>query len=126
MQPLQHSYTNDTRGDGRIVVKRYEGPDAAVRRSRERATLARLQGRLTVPVVLGGAGSDELRMPFVERVHGQELISCCTLMPPSARRPSRGEAGKPWLRAEPSVAGQVVNGARDCRCRVVGIGRPRS
>jgi aminoglycoside phosphotransferase len=74
MQPLRHSYTNDTRGDGRIVVKRYEGPDAAVRRSRERATLSRLQGRLTVPAVLGDARSDELRMAFVDGVHGQELI----------------------------------------------------
>jgi aminoglycoside phosphotransferase (APT) family kinase protein len=74
MQPLQHSYTNDTRGDGRMVVKRYEGPDAAVRRSRERTTLARLQGRLPVPAVLGGAESDELRMAFVDGVHGQELI----------------------------------------------------
>ena len=74
MQPLQHGYTNDTCGDGRVVVKRYEGPDAAVRRSRERATLGRLQGRLTVPVVLGGTDSDELRMAFVDGVHGQDLI----------------------------------------------------
>src|SRR6266540_3608671 len=59
MQPLRHSYTNDTRGDGRVVVKRYEGPDAPVRRSRERAMLARLQGLLPVPALLGGAESGE-------------------------------------------------------------------
>jgi len=74
MQPLRHGYTNDIRGDGRVVVKRYEGPDAAVRRCRERTTLATLQGRLAVPALLGGAGSDELRLAFVAGVHGQELI----------------------------------------------------
>jgi aminoglycoside phosphotransferase (APT) family kinase protein len=74
MRPLPHGYTNDTRGDGRMVVKRYEGPDAAARRSRERATLARLQGRLAVPATLDDAESDELRMAFVDGVPGQDLI----------------------------------------------------
>jgi aminoglycoside phosphotransferase (APT) family kinase protein len=74
MHPLRHSYTNDTRGDGCVVVKRYEGPDAPVRRSRERAMLARLQGLLPVPALLGGAEKGELRMAFVDGVHGQELI----------------------------------------------------
>jgi hypothetical protein len=32
MQPLRHGYTNDTRGDGTVVVKRYAGPgDAGAR-----------------------------------------------------------------------------------------------
>jgi aminoglycoside phosphotransferase (APT) family kinase protein len=74
MQPLRHSYTNDTRGDGRVVIKRYEGPDAVVRCSRERVMLSRLHGLLPVPALLGDAESGELRMAFVDGVHAQELI----------------------------------------------------
>lgn len=74
MQPLRHGYTNDTRGDGRVVVKRYTGPHAPARRSRERAMLTGLQGLLPVPALLDGAEGDKLRMAFVDGVHGQELI----------------------------------------------------
>src|SRR5690349_20560536 len=74
MRALPHGYTNDTRGDGHMVVKRYKGPDAAVRRSRERATLARLRGRLAVPATLGDAEGDELWMVFVDGIQGQDLI----------------------------------------------------
>lgn len=74
MQPLRHSYTNDTRGDGHVVVKRYEGPDAVARRDRERLMLARLGGLLPVPALVDVDASDELRMKFVEGVHSQDLI----------------------------------------------------
>ncbi|GIH16902.1 phosphotransferase family protein [Rugosimonospora africana] len=74
MQPLRHSYTNDTRSDGRVVVKRYEGPDAVARRDRERLMLATLSGLLPVPTLMDAEVGGELRMGFVEGVHGQEMI----------------------------------------------------
>lgn len=74
MQPLRHGYTNETRGDGRVVVKRYAGPGARARRDRERLMLATLPGLLPVPVLLAGELAGELRMRFVAGVHGQDLI----------------------------------------------------
>lgn len=74
MQPLRHGYTNDTRGDGRVVVKRYAGPDALARQDRERLVLGRLPGLVPVPALLDGAADGELRMAFVAGVQGQELI----------------------------------------------------
>jgi aminoglycoside phosphotransferase (APT) family kinase protein len=74
MQPLRHGYTNDTRGDGRVVMKRYEGPDRSARHARERMVLARLQGLLPVPALLHSGEDGELRMQFAVGVHGQELI----------------------------------------------------
>lgn len=73
MQPLPHGYTNDTQGDGAVVVKQYQGPDAAERRLREYAILERLRGRLPVPPLLGEHDGG-LRMGFVSGVQGQELI----------------------------------------------------
>src|SRR6266508_286312 len=73
MRPLPHSYTNDTRGDGAVVVKRYDGPQAATRRARERLMLHRLRHRLPVPRLLGDVDGG-LRTAFVAGVHGQELI----------------------------------------------------
>jgi aminoglycoside phosphotransferase len=74
VQPLRHSYTNDTRGNGTVVVKRYEGPDPVQRCRREQAMLDRLRGRVPVAPLLGGADA-VLRMGFVGGVHGQELIA---------------------------------------------------
>lgn len=74
VQELPHGYTNDTRGDGAVVVKRFQGPDAADRRHREHAILGRLHGRLPVPPLLDGSRDDELRMGFVRGSHGQRLI----------------------------------------------------
>ena len=71
--PLPHGYTNDTRSDGSVVVKRYQGPDWAVRRRREQTILERLRGRLPVPALLGG-DETSLCTGFVAGVHGQELI----------------------------------------------------
>jgi aminoglycoside phosphotransferase len=74
VEPLRHSYTNDTRGDGVVVVKRYQGPDAARRRRRERAVLRALAGRLPVPPLLDGADPGATRMGFLPGVPGQELV----------------------------------------------------
>lgn len=74
VQPMRHSYTNDIRGDGSVVVKRYEGPDSATRRQREHTVLAGLHGRLPVPPLLAGGDDDAVRMGFVLGAHGQELI----------------------------------------------------
>ncbi|WP_419998427.1 phosphotransferase [Streptomyces boninensis] len=77
MQPLPHGYTNRTRGDGRTVTKTYAGPDATLRRHRERDALRRLTGRLPVPPVLGEDESEAdgtLTLGFLPGTHGQELI----------------------------------------------------
>ena len=73
MQPLRHSYTNRTLGDGATVVKRYRGPGALTRSRRERAVLGALAGRLPVPAVLD-ARDGCLTMAFLPGVHGQELL----------------------------------------------------
>ncbi|NEE00021.1 phosphotransferase family protein [Phytoactinopolyspora halotolerans] len=74
-ESLPHGYTNHTRGDGDVVVKRYEGPDAADRARRERTALRALRCRLPVPDVLNSDGDEgELRMRHVAGIHGQELI----------------------------------------------------
>lgn len=80
MQPSPHGYTNDTTGDGVVVVKRYTGPDSEARRELERGVLTRLQGLLPVPPVLnrresGSAPDDlELTLRFVHGAHGQDLL----------------------------------------------------
>jgi hypothetical protein len=71
MEPLSHGYTNDTTGNGVVVVKRYAGPDAEVRRELERAVLGRLQGVLPVPPVRDGV---EVTLGFVNGAHGQDLV----------------------------------------------------
>jgi Phosphotransferase enzyme family len=93
---MRHGYTNDTRGDDAVVIKRHVGPGAAARRDRERSMLQRLQGVLPVPTIidsaldlpphlaprlaphraLDGASDDgrSLRMSHLDGVHGQELI----------------------------------------------------
>jgi aminoglycoside phosphotransferase len=73
MRRLRHGYTNHTVGDGRTVVKRYEGPDAAVRLDRERRLLTRLRGLVPVPPVLAAAG-DALELGFMPGTPGQELM----------------------------------------------------
>jgi aminoglycoside phosphotransferase len=73
MQPLRHGYTNDTRGDGAVVVKRFTGPDAPARWATERDMLELLAGRLPVPTLLA-APTGELHLGFVAGAHGQDLI----------------------------------------------------
>ena len=73
MRPLKHGYTNHTVGDGTVVEKTYEGPDAEIRLRREHALLTRLQGRLPVPPVRE-ATATTLSLGFVAGVPGQELL----------------------------------------------------
>jgi aminoglycoside phosphotransferase len=73
MRPLRHGYTNDTRGDGSVVVKRFTGPDAPVRWATERDMLELLAGRLPVPALLR-APTGELHLAHLTGTHGQELI----------------------------------------------------
>ena len=73
MQPLRHGYTNDTRGDGSVVIKRFTGPDAPARWATERDMLALLAGRLPVPALLA-APTGELHLAHLPGTQGQELI----------------------------------------------------
>ncbi len=73
MQPLPHSYTNRTLGDGATVVKCYQGAGALTRLRNEHAVLDALQGRVPVPPVLGSGGGC-LTMTFMSGRHGQELL----------------------------------------------------
>ncbi|WP_406165688.1 phosphotransferase [Streptomyces canus] len=73
MRPLKHGYTNRTVGDGSVVEKTYEGPDAGIRRAREYALLTRLQGKLPVPPVRG-VDDGVLTLGFVAGAPGQELV----------------------------------------------------
>lgn len=93
MQPLRHGYTNDTRGDGTVVVKRFAGPDAPVRWATERDMLELLAGRLPVPALLA-APTGELHLAHLPGVHGQELIDA-------------GQAG-PVLRSCGAMLGRLV------------------
>ncbi|MGW3572283.1 phosphotransferase family protein [Streptomyces sp. NPDC000941] len=73
MRPLKHGYTNRTLGDGAVVQKTYEGPDAELRLDRERTLLARLRGRLPVPPV-HAADAGTLTLGFMTGAPGQELL----------------------------------------------------
>ncbi|MER6142657.1 phosphotransferase [Streptomyces sparsogenes] len=74
MRRLKHGYTNRTVGDGAVVRKTYEGPDAELRLARERGLLTRLQGLLPVPPVRA-ADADALTLGFVTGVPGQEFLA---------------------------------------------------
>jgi hypothetical protein len=73
MRPLKHGYTNHTVGDGSVVEKTYEGPDAGLRCAREHTLLTRLRGNLPVPPV-HGLDSRILTLGFVTGTPGQELM----------------------------------------------------
>ncbi|MFC1400934.1 MULTISPECIES: phosphotransferase family protein [Streptacidiphilus] len=73
MRPLKHGYTNHTVGDGSVVEKTYEGPDAELRRAREHTLLTRLQATLPVPPV-HGLDKGTLTLGFVTGTPGQELM----------------------------------------------------
>jgi len=74
VEQLRHGYTNDTRGDGQIVIKRYRGQDAPVRRATERRALGALAGILPVPALMPTGDPETLGMAHVHGVQGQELI----------------------------------------------------
>ncbi|MEV6847173.1 hypothetical protein [Actinoplanes sp. NPDC051411] len=48
MERMRHGYSHDTRGDGVTVVKRYAGPEAAVRARTERAAVELWRERLEI------------------------------------------------------------------------------
>lgn len=73
VHPLRHGYTNHTSGDGTVVVKTYQGPDASARFAREREMLHRMRGRMPVPEIYA-ALPGELTMKFLPGAHGQDLI----------------------------------------------------
>ncbi|MFG6196435.1 phosphotransferase [Nonomuraea sp. JJY05] len=70
---MKHGYTNSTVGDGALVVKCYQGPEAAFRLGTESRYLRRLRGRLPVPRV-HQVTSTSLTTRFVSGAHGQDLI----------------------------------------------------
>ncbi|WP_018347594.1 phosphotransferase family protein [Longispora albida] len=98
MRRLAHGYTNDTSGDGRIVVKRYAGPDAQDRAATERLWLGRMRGLLPVPPVLDGDDSSST-LGFVEGVHGQELLDQrpAEILDACGRMLARLQAAEPGL-----------------------------
>ena len=49
---MRHGYTNATFSNGRMVVKRYRGPDAAVRQHSEVTALTALADLVPVPPLL--------------------------------------------------------------------------
>jgi Phosphotransferase enzyme family len=84
---MPHGYTNATTGDGTVVVKRYLGPDAAVRSKVERGVLGRLRGLLPVPDLQddplqddplqddpGAPDRTKVTLGFVHGSHGQDLL----------------------------------------------------
>jgi aminoglycoside phosphotransferase len=73
MRPLKHGYTNRTVGNGSVVEKTYEGPDADLRLRRERTLLTQLQDLIPVPPV-HAATAATLTLGFVAGVPGQELM----------------------------------------------------
>ena len=70
---MPHGYTNATSTDGRRVVKRYLGPDAAERQSAETLALTRLAGRLPVPVLLDQTDG-RIEVGWIAGVPGQERL----------------------------------------------------
>jgi hypothetical protein len=77
MRPLPHGYTNETLGDAATVVKRYAGPDAAMRAAGEYAALVALHGRIPVPPVLGHGDHDHPRIRAGEARPGPDRRESC-------------------------------------------------
>lgn len=74
MKSLPRGHTNRTTLEGEVIVKVYQGPDARLRRDRERAALTAVRGSLPVPAPLP-SGPDELRTALVPGTHAQDLIA---------------------------------------------------
>jgi len=70
---MPHGYTNATATDGRRVIKRYLGPDAAERQGAETLALTRLVGRLPVPALLDQS-EGQIEVDWIAGVPGQERL----------------------------------------------------
>jgi aminoglycoside phosphotransferase (APT) family kinase protein len=70
---MRHGYTNATISDGRTVVKRFLGPDAATRQRNEVVALTALVGLLPVPSLLRQT-EDAVTLTLVEGQPGQERL----------------------------------------------------
>jgi hypothetical protein len=70
---MRHGYTNLTDTDGQVVVKRYQGADAALRATREQQALRSFAGIVPVPPLVSAA-AEETVTGLVAGVHGQDLI----------------------------------------------------
>lgn len=70
---LKHGYTNATSTDGRAVIKRYVGPDAAARQASEVTALVSLAHLLPVPPLVE-VGNGVIRIGVLAGVPGQELL----------------------------------------------------
>ncbi|GAA4601463.1 aminoglycoside phosphotransferase (APT) family kinase protein [Actinoplanes octamycinicus] len=71
---MRHGYTNDTRRDGDVVIKRFQGPDAELRRATESRVLTRMAAAgVPVPDLIAEPPG-ELWTRYVPGAHGQDLI----------------------------------------------------
>jgi tRNA A-37 threonylcarbamoyl transferase component Bud32 len=103
---LPHGYTNLTTLEGGRVIKRYAGPDAALRRDAEVRALTALAGRFPVPAAIGQDDS-QLTLSFVPGVPGQEILE---------QRPhdvlfAVGRAGRALHGLDVSATYEIVGGA---------------
>ncbi|MER5755260.1 phosphotransferase [Streptomyces sp. NPDC002088] len=133
MRPLKHGYTNHTVGDGAVVAKTYEGPDAELRLDGEYKLLTRLQGRLPVPPVLA-ADAGTLTLGFVVGVPGQKLLdaghsaavleTCGELLPRiHGTAPNVLASGASWpLPGQPGASLRCASDAAGERKRAAGAG----
>ena len=98
---LAHGYTNHSWLDGDLVVKQYQGVDAAERLRVEVAALARVAGVVPVPdVVRVDRVAARAAVTFMPGRHGQELIDegyAAQVLKAAGRTLRRLEDGVPGL-----------------------------
>jgi len=104
---LPHGYTNATHRDGDRVVKRYLGPAAEERRTREVAALRGVAGILPVPMVVE-VRPDSIVLGLVSGTPGQELL----VQDPAGVLEAVGRLARTLQRVPPAmVAGLAPVGA---------------
>ena len=70
---MRHGYTNLTDTDGRVVTKKYQGPDAAWRAAREQAALRSFGAVVPVPDLVSGTASETVTV-LAPGTPGQDLL----------------------------------------------------
>jgi hypothetical protein len=70
---MRHGYTNATFSNGRTVVKRYRGPDAAARQHSEVTALTALADLVPVPPLLDQT-KGVITLALIDGQPGQELL----------------------------------------------------